>query len=486
MSDCEHVSTWAMVASHCPKCGKHEKVIEVENLVAVLDGPAFTPVLRTGEASQAIETIQKVPNAMKLVEMGEMHGMSDPMPFPGLMLSCSEEECRQSAPLLGREVVLLAREELDAILGKVRQRSEAGPPYYDRVHKEGKLIAAYPLVSAEDQSAALIVENERLRVEVAELRAAIVRKGAPAATGGDSALADHAPTSAATQRRERAPLTTVIGPPVPNNSTLETPNASPAPMVNCSGCVESEDGHYVSGPDKDCDECGGTGKVEAMVLTAEEAQAWLADRPPCRAASADVCEDFGCETHPPLARVAGKWPGDETDAEIQAVMNDMKQTDRGDRLWRALDELACKAAPVALGMYPAEILHKAAIKARRILDAEQAKPAATPTPSKAGVTDPHTRDMPCPDCGQVMTNHVVVTRHENSACSEQFTGPPLRVGLSSSKAEEPDMLDVAAVDIVEMLGGAWNGAPSEEVHYLADVARVRARLSALFTSKGTP
>ncbi len=105
---------------------------------------------------------------------------------------------------------------------------------------------------------------------------------------------------------------------------LRTAEASP-PMMNCAGCIESEDGHFVSGPDKDCDECGGTGKVEAMVLTAEEAAAWLADRPPCRAASASVCEDFGCETHPSLAKVVGKWPGDETDAEIQAAMTEMRK-----------------------------------------------------------------------------------------------------------------------------------------------------------------
>lgn len=35
------------------------------------------------------------------------------------------------------------------------------------------------------------------------------------------------------------------------------------------------------------------------------------------------------------------------------------------------------------------------------------------------------RDMRCPDCGQMMTNHVIVTRHEDGACDEAFTGPPL-------------------------------------------------------------
>ncbi len=67
---------------------------------------------------------------MKLVEMGEMHGMSDPMPFPGLMLQCSsEEECRQAAPLLRREVVLLAADDPRLGTGSAPAAPKASEPY---------------------------------------------------------------------------------------------------------------------------------------------------------------------------------------------------------------------------------------------------------------------------------------------------------------------------------------------------------------------
>lgn len=47
--------------------------------------------------------------------------------------------------------------------------------------------------------------------------------------------------------------------------------------------------------------------------------------------------------------------------------------DRADRLWRALDDLVCKAAPVALGMAgcPPASLYDACVTARKIRDKEQ-------------------------------------------------------------------------------------------------------------------
>jgi len=49
---------------------------------------------------------------MILVEVGEMHGMSElTLPFPGVLLRCSEEDCRVSAELLGRPVALLAADD---------------------------------------------------------------------------------------------------------------------------------------------------------------------------------------------------------------------------------------------------------------------------------------------------------------------------------------------------------------------------------------
>ncbi len=55
---------------------------------------------------------------MSLVEIGEMHGMSDVMPFPGLMIRCTESQCRDVSALLNRAVVLLAADD-------PRLRSEA-------------------------------------------------------------------------------------------------------------------------------------------------------------------------------------------------------------------------------------------------------------------------------------------------------------------------------------------------------------------------
>jgi ribosomal protein S27AE len=55
----------------------------------------------------------------------------------------------------------------------------------------------------------------------------------------------------------------------------------------------------------------------------------------------------------------------------------------------------------------------------------------------AGVTDPTTRDMRCPECGAMMTNHVVVTRHAAGSCDETFTGPPLAVAAAPVEKVPP-------------------------------------------------
>ena len=59
-------------------------------------------------------------------------------------------------------------------------------------------------------------------------------------------------------------------------------------------------------------------------------------------------------------------------------------------------------------------------------------------------------DLRCPECGQMMTEHVLVTRHANSACPESFTGPPIPRRESPSPEIVNELRDLQS--LVERLG----------------------------------
>lgn len=51
------------------------------------------------------------------------------------------------------------------------------------------------------------------------------------------------------------------------------------------------------------------------------------------------------------------------------------------------------------------------------------------------------RDLRCPDCGEMMTSHVVVTRHATGPCDEQYTGPELRSSNPITTEERTSLLE---------------------------------------------
>lgn len=92
-------------------------------------------------------------------------------------------------------------------------------------------------------------------------------------------------------------------------------------------------------------------------------------------------------------------------------------------------------------------------------------------------------DFRCPSCLKMMRNHVVVSRHEDGACDETFTGPPLRVYLGEERvhadqgrADLPRPVTSAAEDDEETQGAqgpAGGESRSGERADEADVPRVR-------------
>lgn len=64
-------------------------------------------------------------------------------------------------------------------------------------------------------------------------------------------------------------------------------------------------------------------------------------------------------------------------------------------------------------------------------------------------------DLPCPECGKMMTNHVVMTRHETGACDESFAGPPLTEYLMPTKDN--------AFYSEHVLGMAPDGTPTPQL-----------------------
>lgn len=119
---------------------------------------------------------------------------------------------------------------------------------------------------------------------------------------------------------------------------------------------------------------------------------------------------------------------------------------------------------------------------------ERPPPQPTLDPLDPKTIEYLSRDLPCHECGKMMTNHIVVTRHESGACDESFHGPPLRNFLPDSSASPNTGIANANPDAFyseHVLGIAPDGTPTPhllrpELRADAPSANVRAAVRRLY------